>query len=542
MNKILIAFVIVLVAAIGGFIFWNSGAQPKYELATAIRTNISEEVNVTGRVEASESVDLAFERTGRISRVYVNVGSIVKPRDPLVALESGEVAAQIAQAGAAVQSAKAQLSQFEAALLKDQSNLTELRIGTRPEQILVQEIKILNAKFALADAERNLANNLQDAYTKADDSVRNKADQMFQDPQTFNPQLLPRFPDSTLEADVESRRAILNDTLRIWRLSLDKLNEESNLHVYLIEAKKNLGEVRVFLDNLALGLNNPNTYYIQNGFALPVPSSWKTDVSTARVNVNTAITNLSASEEKLQVSESSVALEEQELALMKAGTLAEQIASQEAQVKQSEANVLSQMAKIKEAEANLTYYRVQLEKTILRSPVNALVVSSEAKVGEIVIPNVTVISLKSESNFDILTNMPEADIAKVNIDDAASVTLDAYGRDVIFPAKIVSIDPAETIIDGVATFKVTLRFIELDERIRSGMTAKISIVIASREGVIVIPQRAVIKINGADFVRVLINGTVEEVPVEIGLRGSDGNVEIISGISEGDQVITFIEE
>ena len=61
----------------------------------------------------------------------------------------------------------------------------------------------------------------------------------------------------------------------------------------------------------------------------------------------------------------------------------------------------------------------------------------------------------------------------------------------------------------------------------------------SRENVIAVPQRAIIRKNGDQFVRIADDESFREVKVETGLRGSDGNIEIISGISEGDKVITF---
>ena len=138
--------------------------------------------------------------------------------------------------------------------------------------------------------------------------------------------------------------------------------------------------------------------------------------------------------------------------------------------------------------------------------------------------------------------MPEADIAKVAVGNGSLVTLDAYGRDVVFEAKVVAVDPAETIVDGVATYKVTFQFVKNDERVKSGMTANIDIKSASRENVIAVPQRAIIRKNGDQFVRIADGESFREVKVETGLRGSDGNIEIISGINEGDKVITFSKE
>ena len=152
--------------------------------------------------------------------------------------------------------------------------------------------------------------------------------------------------------------------------------------------------------------------------------------------------------------------------------------------------------------------------------------------------NVSIISLISESEFEIEARVPEADIAAVKIGDFAQVTLDAYGNDVVFEARVVAIDPAETIVEGVATYKTTFAFLVKDARVRSGMTANIDVVTDRREGVVVVPRRAVITRGDEAFVRIMNSaGVVGEVKVKIGLVGSDGNAEIIGGIREGDAAV-----
>ena len=81
-----------------------------------------------------------------------------------------------------------------------------------------------------------------------------------------------------------------------------------------------------------------------------------------------------------------------------------------------------------------------------------------------------------------------------------------------------------------------------DERIKSGMTANIGILADERHNVIAIPGRAVVVKNGDQIVRVVIDGEIEERKVITGLRGSDGTVEVVKGLNEGDKVITFVEE
>ncbi len=114
----------------------------------------------------------------------------------------------------------------------------------------------------------------------------------------------------------------------------------------------------------------------------------------------------------------------------------------------------------------------------------------------------------------------------------------------MFSGKVIKIDPAETVIEGVATYKTTVQFTQEDPRIKSGMTADIDILTAEKENVIAVPARAVINKNGQKIVRILVGAenTIKEVEVQTGIRGSDGNIEIIRGINQGDRVITFIEE
>ena len=135
--------------------------------------------------------------------------------------------------------------------------------------------------------------------------------------------------------------------------------------------------------------------------------------------------------------------------------------------------------------------------------------------------------------------IPEADISKIAVGNEASVTLDAYGSGVTFKAKVASIDPGETIVEGVTTYRTILEFAEEDARIKSGMTANIDILASKRDGVISIPQRAISVKGGDKFARIISSdGTVKEVMIETGMRGSAGEVEVTKGVSEGDKVIT----
>ena len=137
-------------------------------------------------------------------------------------------------------------------------------------------------------------------------------------------------------------------------------------------------------------------------------------------------------------------------------------------------------------------------------------------------------------------------LAKIKSGDTARITLDAYGDEEEFNASVISIEPAETLVEGIPTYKVKLQFDAQDERIKSGMTANIDILTAKKEDVVTIPQRAIITKGGEKLVRIVEElpkekiTNINEVTVKTGLRGSNGRIEITEGVKEGDKVVTSI--
>lgn len=514
-KHLLITFLIlaaVLVA--GGYFYFGREQKPKYEYVMAQRGDLVQEVSVTGRVKPAENVSLAFEKSGLVRAVYAEVGQIVNIGQALAALDNTELAAQLKQA--------------EANIKAERAKLEELKSGTRPEDIEVQLVRIRNYEIALEDAKRNLVDKLQDVYTKADDAVRNKTDQFFSNPRTNNPKLIFSSSDQ-LKTDTEWKRLMIESVFITWKQKLGSLSTDSDLTSYVLDAKKYSKEIQFFLDQVALLINGLTS---SSQFSQATIDSWKSDTSIARTNINTAVSNLTSAEEKLKNAESNLLLGKQELILKRAGTIPEQ--------------VLAQEARMESALANAENLQAQINKTVLRSPIAGVVSAQKAKVGEIAAANVAVVSLISSARYEIEANIAEADIAKVKIGQMAKVTLDAYGNDTVFEVQVVEIDPAETIVDGVATYKTTFQFTRLDERVKSGMTANIDISTEKREGVIIVPQRAVIIKSGEKTIRIIESPevsqpVVKEIKVKTGLRGSDGNIEITEGIKEGDKVITFSE-
>ena len=505
-NRLFLLAVAAGLLVLSGIIFAKSRNQPPLNIYTVGFGNINQELSFTGKVKPAEEVELSFEKGGRIEAVLASVGKKVGAGETLARLDSSVAFAEVEKA--------------EANLKTEEVKLEELKRGSRPEEIRIAEAKLDSAKINVDEAKKSLVDKINDAYTKSDDSVRGKTDQFFTDPRTQTPRL-NLFPvESQLKSDLEYFRQVIENMLKSWSSSLTILNDGSDLISYSNKAKENLNTVKSFLDKAALAVNSMTT---NSNFPQTTIDSYKADVSSARTNINTAIANLSTADEKYRTSESSLSLAEREYELIKAGSSQEAIQVQEARVLQ--------------AKAGLSSARAEFEKTVLRSPIPGIVTKKNISPGEISSLGQAAFSVISDSGLEIEANITEIDIAKIKVGTKAEITLDAYGQDEKFFVMVSQIEPAETVVEGVSTYKTKFIFEQKDERIKSGMTANIEISLELKNNVLVVPQKAVISRDSSKFVMVFDSRKGVERQVKTGLRSSDGFVEILEGLETGDQVV-----
>jgi HlyD family secretion protein len=200
-------------------------------------------------------------------------------------------------------------------------------------------------------------------------------------------------------------------------------------------------------------------------------------------------------------------------------------------------------AKIKQAQAALDSVSSQIANCYIGAPIAGVITKVNYDIGEQVMAGQPVMAILGKSGFEIEVLISEADITKIKVNDPAEITLDAYGEDVKFSGRVYFIEPAETVIQDVIYYKVKINFDPVGRDIKSGMTANVIITTASRNDVLVMPGRAVVEKNGdGNLVRIFTaDGQVRESPVTTGLRGDEGMVEVLSGVNEGDKVITYIK-
>lgn len=508
-----ISIVVGIAVVLGAYAVFAGDRGPEYESAVVARKTIVREVSATGKVKPAQTLTLSFETSGRVAGVSAKEGMEVTKGTVLARQDAAALFAE-------VDSARARVAQDEAALL-------ELKRGLRPEERSVERQKAENSKSAYDDTLASLLVTIKSAYTTADDAFRGRADKLFENANSAAPRYRVPISDGALQGELEMLRAAFSTAMISWRKDVDSLGtppfDALKLNALAVDSERILGEVRGFLDRMSYSLT-----FAMSPQAISQASvdSYRADLSTARTNVNTSLASLQSAVESARDAELDYTLAKRQLELDEAPASPEEIAQREALLSQSRAAFSAAQARA--------------AKASIVAPISGIVTDVSVEVGEIVGANTKAVSMISTAAFEIEAFIPETDIASVRPGAAARVTLDAYGESIVWDASIVSVNPAETVLEGVSTYKTVLQFAGSDDRVKSGMTANIDIVTERKENALSLPVRFLEKRDdGTSFVLIqnADDGSVSERTATTGISGSEGEIEILSGLEEGEEAV-----
>lgn len=594
---------VVLVLGIIFSVNAKKSAVPEFTSASVTKKTLVQSVSETGTVEADVKVDFGWEKSGRVVEVQKKVGDSVKKGDILASFDASQERNNVSQAVAYLRSAEANLNlkfagptdqNFQSSL----SSVEKARAGVVDAEANLKKVELSNmnaiqqAERALQTAQNNLrsteggensqivndayedlVNTLQSSVTTIGDAIIQSDNILGVDNVFANDEfedMLGRAQGSALDiakssylvARTASKQVeTLTSSLTVQSDHADVDNARVQVEAALGKAQKVLNDVKNVLNATVAGNNLSSTKL----------ATLKTTIITTLSGVNTAASNVSNATQLVASSRSSlnsykIAFDKatQDLKNTKDQATAQQsiaeanLTVQKANLTQAEAahsgliskprdvDVAALRAEVNRNRANVAQAQNELNKTQLRALADGIVSKLDVEVGQTVAMNSPVATILS-SGLAIKVDISESDIAKVKVQDTATITLDALGEDMKFRATVASIEPAETKVSGVVYYKTTL-VLENHEQIaevRPGMTANVEILTDSKENVLVIPQRAIMEQDGKKTVRVVTDakkGKFETKEVTTGLKGDNGEIEIMSGLQENEEIVTFLKE
>lgn len=559
--KLLAVVIILFIVAVWAF---ASRSETEYVTATVERTDLKQTVEAVGEVISEKDLELQFPIPGIVAGVYVSAGDHVRPGQRLAQVRPGSRGAVIASQAAALQSAQAALN----ALLE----------GTRPEEIAIADAEVENkraflfaAKSAFETAklqEEESKRKLQALRSEASISLSGDVSTQLA---TIGQQLVigdaalatidDIFEHTVVRDNLERDRPFEWNSIRIMRrdaqAAIDAVRRFP-LTMDFQQAITQLSQARAAMMSVAATLDRGFSILV----SMPETSTYtplvreqsQAKITPQRSATQGGIRALAAAIEQLHsVSanfETRIAVEEASIAAAR-GTVTRaesdiltyetQLRTQEAQLNLKKAgprktDIDAAAARVRQARADLARTQADFYETILVSPIDGTVTEVNVRTGEYS-PAGAAIRLLGSVSYRIESFVSEIDVSLLQVTQSGSIELDAF-PEVFYQVRVSEVAATPTDVDGIPKYRVKLDFVHPHDEFRIGMTGDVEIITGYRGDVLTIPRRAVIENNdGASIVRVLNEGNITEKEVQIGMEGEGGEVEILSGLEEGEEVI-----
>jgi len=194
------------------------------------------------------------------------------------------------------------------------------------------------------------------------------------------------------------------------------------------------------------------------------------------------------------------------------------------------------------AQARLRAAQAVVDQARLISPIDGTVMSVNNNVGDSIVPGEIEIVIADLSSLHIDTSVDELDVGDVAIGQAVDITLDAL-PDLVLEGSVAGIDLAPEIGATGTQYPVRVGLQSLDELVRVGMTAGLSILVADEDDAVLIPNWALgfDPETGEIIVFVGDGENRERRVLVLGLR-NDTVSEVLSGLDPGETISASIEE
>jgi HlyD family secretion protein len=178
----------------------------------------------------------------------------------------------------------------------------------------------------------------------------------------------------------------------------------------------------------------------------------------------------------------------------------------------------------------------QLADYVIRPPFAGIVAKVSVKKGDTISTGTALATFITKQKVAEIT-LNEVDAAKIKLGQKTILTFDAL-EELTVAGEVSEMGTIGTVTQGVVSYDAKIGFDAQDERVKPGMSVSAVIITQVKQDVLLVPNAAVKEQNSTSYVEILDSSNQVQVQaVEVGLS-NDTSTEIVSGLKEGDKVVT----
>jgi len=551
------------------------------------RGTIRQTLSITGTADAELNSDLVFQASGKVAAVNVKTGDVVRKDDVLAVLESEDAENAVASAQANVRSAQLKVDDLlegteaadvataeqgvaaaQAGLTKAQNDYdTILQGGTSADVATAQQaVSAAEAQLATAQANREKLNDTpSDADVAAAEAGVAQAESALTGAQ--NSASTAQNGKTSAEASLKSAESAycVADGAPAFcanRTAPISSADESLMNSALSGSNASLASAVIGANGLYL--NAVNT----KASADAAVQSAEDALSSAQAKLDAANDGPSSADEAaaeaaVTSAEAGLAAAKEKLALVQSGGTDFQRSTAAAAVQSAQAALDAALAKrnqafrgananaieqarqaVRTAQLQVEAAQIRLKNAKIIAPFDGTVGAVNIKTGEFfggasAAADGGAIVLLTPNRLTLSMSVGETDYRSVKIGQGGAAVFDGIPG-AAYPFAVTEIGLSPTVTQGVVTYPLKASLVVLPDNASPapGMNARGQIVTSSQENVLLVPSRA-IRIRGTEqVVDVKRDRGTEEQVVTTG-ASDGGNVEILTGLNEGD-VVTVV--
>jgi HlyD family secretion protein len=491
------SIVLGLVLIFAGFrIYQNitsTAGDPKYILTTVKKGAIITTVTGSGQVSANNQIDIQSKASGNITAIYIKPGQIVTAGTLLAQVDSQDASLTLQSAQISYDKLVEPAKPQDLAAAKVNINTAYNDSWNAISAAFVDYpslITSLDNLFYTTSGYLSNANNLKRSDTSR--TYIQKAGISYDQAKTQYGVVLTEYNSLSRLSATTSIDLLLSDTQKMVKTMADALKNTQNAVSYISEAESDTST------NETTAASNVNSWLSTINNHLSSLLSSQSNIANGQNTLN----NLTQGADPLDVAAQKISLQKQQLAYQD------------------------------------YFIRAPFDGTIARVPISVGSPSSG-----------TIATIVSNQKIAIIS-LNEVDVSKIAVGDKVNLTFDAIDG-LNITGEVAEIDLVGTVSSGVVNYSVKINFDTQDDRVKSGMSVNASVITESKQDILIVPSSSVKSQDTTYYVDyfdqkysdgVATAGVVSKIAplskeVTVGLS-DDTNTEIISGLNEGDQIVS----
>ena len=582
-----LVFILLLLVIGGGYYVYRKQAsgssEVRYITALAVRGAIITSVSGSGQISASNQVDLKSKVSGDIIKVAVIDGQEVRAGQTIAQINAREAYKEVRDAQSNLQSA--QLSMDKLKQPADSYSIMQAENSLASAKINLEKLKLSQpADYQIAletkqKAEEALSKTYQDAFNAITSALVNFPNIM----PSLNDMLYGyqiSLSETSVAAGQYNMMALLNSSdvtdlvtdrskIQLMQNSLEadyKIADEKYLdslagykdisrYFNNLEIENLLAKTAETSKAIAQAIKNIRGYLdawsdlrtSRDRLIFSKVSEYKANLVTYSELVNGHLTNLTALETLIKNNKNSIEAAKNNIQTLNKNNPLD-LATAQAAVKEKQASLVKLKAgadqlDIRTQELSLQQRRnalydaqTALADYTIKAPFDGVIATVNVRAGDSAsgaAPIATVISPQKIA----AVSLNEVDVAKIKIKQKATLSFDAIDG-LELTGQVAQVDTIGAVSQGVVSYNVKIILDAQDQRIKPGMSVNAAVITNAKTDILTVPNSAVKNNAGGSYIQSLDqNGQPYDRAVQTGLA-NDTSVEIISGLNEGEKVVT----